>query len=97
MGANADSVRRHELKAWPAEFQAIMSMRKRHEVRVNDRGFKEGDELLLREWNPKTKQYTGAYIVADVTYLTKGGEWGIPDGLVVMSIKIQMWNRTGAA
>jgi hypothetical protein len=88
---------RHELKTWPAEFQAIVSTRKRHEIRANDRDFKAGDELMLREWNPETEQYTGAFLIVDVTYLTKGGTWGLPDHLVVMSIKIQLWNRTGAA
>ena|SRR5271157_2103422 len=97
MGTDSDYGKRHELKTWPAEFRAVWNMRKCHEIRVNDRGFKEGDELLLREWDPETQRYTGAYLVAKVSYITKGGEWGIDPELVVMSIKIQLWDRTGAA
>ena len=45
---------RHELKTWPKSFSAILNGFKKHEVRVNDRDFLEGDELYLREWNPVT-------------------------------------------
>ena len=33
---------------------ATLSGFKKHEVRVNDRDFLEGDEIYLREWNPVT-------------------------------------------
>lgn len=45
---------RHELKTWPKPFASILSGFKKHEIRVNDRDFREGDELCLREWNPVT-------------------------------------------
>ena len=45
---------RHELKTWPKSFASILSGFKKHEIRVNDRDFREGDELCLREWNPVT-------------------------------------------
>jgi len=96
MGAYTDQ-RRHELKTWPASFNAIWGMRKLHDIRVNDRGFKVGDELFLREWDPGTKQYTGRYVLANISYVTEGEEWGLPADRVVMSIKVQLWNRTGAA
>jgi hypothetical protein len=45
---------RHDLKTWPKPFSAILANLKKHEVRVNDRVFREGDELYLREWAPAT-------------------------------------------
>jgi hypothetical protein len=42
----------HALKCWPEFFAAILGGQKRHEVRHDDRGFKVGDRLLLREWDP---------------------------------------------
>ena len=50
----------HDLKIWPEHFDAVVSGRKRFEVRVNDRGYEVGDTLHLREWEPDEERYTGA-------------------------------------
>lgn len=47
----------HELKTWPEPFAAILSGEKRHEVRKNDRGFKVGDVLHLREWKARPQNF----------------------------------------
>src|SRR5260370_35784622 len=44
---------RHDLKTRPKPFASSLSGFKKHEIRVNDRDFREGDELCLREWNPR--------------------------------------------
>jgi ASC-1-like (ASCH) protein len=47
----------------------IKSGRKTFEHRVNDRNYKPGDTLLLREWDPETETYTGndeRRVVADI-------------------------------
>ena len=43
---------RHVLKTWPEYFAAVIIGTKTYEVRLDDRNFKEGDELLLREYLP---------------------------------------------
>jgi hypothetical protein len=60
----------HKLKSWPESFNAIRSGAKAHELRRNDRGFQVGDALILREYDPKTRTYSGREIVAEVTYVT---------------------------
>ncbi len=87
---------RHELKTHPQPFTAILNGFKKHEIRVNDRDFHEGDELFLREWNPETLAYTGRHVLVDITYITHGGEWGLPPNLVVMSVRTQYWSIEAA-
>ncbi len=81
--------REHELKCWPGPFQAVVEGRKRFEYRKNDRGFEVGDILVLREWDPSSKDYTGRSVRARVTYALLGG-FGIPDGFAVLSIELGM-------
>ncbi|VEF93151.1 Domain of Uncharacterised Function with PDB structure [Streptococcus pseudoporcinus] len=45
----------HMLKCYPEYFEAIMDGTKTFEYRYNDRDFKVGDELLLREYDPKKR------------------------------------------
>jgi hypothetical protein len=59
----------HELKCWPEYFHAVKSGDKKFEIRKWDRPYKVGDRLLLREWDPKTGDYTGAIQKVMVTYL----------------------------
>jgi hypothetical protein len=42
----------HDLKSWPDYFQAVVNGRKRFEVRRDDRSYKEGDIVMLREFIP---------------------------------------------
>lgn len=86
-------MRTHQLKTWPEPFQAVVDGRKKHEVRVDDRGFSVGDILILCEWDPSPCRsglphgYTGKDCRAKVTYITPGGRFGLPGDLVVMSIE----------
>jgi hypothetical protein len=80
-------LREHELKTHPEPFAAVLGKRKKHEIRTTtDRVFQTGDILILEEWDPNAEKYTGRAIIARVTYITMGGQWGIPPDLCVMSI-----------
>lgn len=76
----------HELKTWNEYFEEVLMLRKTFEVRKNDRSFKKGDTLILKEWNPKTEQYTGRTIARGVSYILEGGQFGIEKDFVVMAI-----------
>lgn len=56
----------HELKTWPQYWNDVSMGRKTVEVRLNDRGFRVGDTLVLREWDPKVRAYTGARLTCHV-------------------------------
>lgn len=76
----------HELKCWPAEFDALERGDKVHEFRLNDREFRFGDRLVLRRWDPATQEYTGKWVRRSITYVGTG--FGIPDGYCVLSLQL---------
>lgn len=59
----------HELKTWPVFFMETWALNKRFELRFNDRDFRCGDLVVLREWNPDTKLYTGREAEALIDYV----------------------------
>ena len=79
----------HELKCWPEFFARLKTGAKRVEIRKNDRDYKVGDELILKEWNPevyipcgKVGDYTGESVCAIVTDIVKLSQVpGLKDGL----------------
>lgn len=84
----------HELKTWPEYFRPIMSGDKTFEVRLDDRGFKVGDILDLREYHAG-RWYTGNSCRVEVTYILRGGAWlPYPSGYVVMSIRAERDKRS---
>lgn len=94
--------RTHELKTLPEPFTAVLEGRKRYEIRVNDRDFKVGDELHLAEWDPgplkfptRPQGYTGRECTVRVTYMTPGGQWGLPANVCVMSLEAATRLETG--
>ena len=74
----------HFLKTWPEYFQAIWDGKKTFEVRKNDRDFKVGDMLVLQEFDPKTKEYSGSALCKRVTYII--GEPFTKEGSVIMAL-----------
>jgi len=58
-------------KTWPELFQRILDGKKNADVRLADFDIKEGDVLILEEYNPKTKKYTGRTIRKVVKNLNK--------------------------
>ncbi len=87
----------HELKTWPIPFEAVTNGTKTHELRKADRPFAPGDVLYLREWVPPTwarnlngppSGYTGREQYVRVTYVTRAGEWGLPEELCCLSVRL---------
>jgi len=60
-----------EKKVWPEYFQDLLEGEKTFELRLADFECQPGDILILKEWNPKTKQYTGRQLEKKVTYVIK--------------------------
>ncbi len=77
----------HELKTWRGYYSQVLYDFKTFEVRKNDRDFKEGDWLKLREWDNQLGEYTGQFLYRRIGYILHGGQFGIEKGYVVMQLK----------
>lgn len=63
----------------------VASGKKRFELRKNDRGFKVGDGLRLKEYT--NGEETGRYIDADIVYMLEDFA-GLTDGYCVLGIEV---------
>lgn len=78
----------HELKSRPLFFHAVKTSGKKFEVRKNDRGFSEGDTVMLREWD-EHDGYTGNIIIAEIGHISSPPECpGLQDGFVAFGIEV---------
>ncbi|WP_419692204.1 ASCH/PUA domain-containing protein [Burkholderia gladioli] len=84
----------HELKTDPDVFAAVLAGDKTHEIRYNDRGFKVGDTLRLRETRYSGEsmkcqpddyplEYTGREVTRVISHVLDG--YGLMPGWVVLS------------
>ena len=55
----------------PEYFQKILDGNKKYELRLADFECSPGDILVLKEWHPETKEYTGRTIEKQVTGVLK--------------------------
>lgn len=76
----------HELKCWPEYFQPVVRVEKPFEVRKNDRDYKVGDILYMREFVPQTGMYTGQHCLRRITYVLDGYDALLP-GYVVLGVQ----------
>lgn len=78
----------HDVKCWPEFFERVLDGSKTFEVRKDDRGYQEGDRIILREYDPATGTFSGRAVRADVGYVLRNYCAAIPDfaGHVVFSV-----------
>lgn len=58
-------------KILPEYFELMRSGKKKYELRLNDIEIREGDMLVLEEWNPEKKEYTGRTLEKRATSVEK--------------------------
>lgn len=79
----------HHLKAWPAPFADLAAGVKSYEIRINDRNYRAGDRLVLREWDPTKQTHTGSFCIAHVTHVTSSSSYGgILDGMLGTNVAV---------
>lgn len=74
----------YELKILPEYFGPVVSRAKKFELRKDDRGFKVGDLVLLKEWDGS--EYTGRQAgIFIITYILRDcEEYGLKDGYCII-------------
>lgn len=60
----------HFVKSWSHFFQEIVAGNKLHDLRLNDRDFQVGDQLVLEEYDNINGRYTGERAQTIITYIT---------------------------
>lgn len=65
----------HELKVLPSFFHDILFRQKTFEYRLNDRRFKKGDVVLLKEWVDSEERFTGNWILVRIAYVLDSDKW----------------------
>ena len=73
----------HELKIAPEHFEEQSAGTKLFELRADDRGFKAGDSLRLREY--ANDSYTSREVTRLVVGLLRGPTLGLSEGWVILS------------
>ncbi|HFO7896108.1 TPA: DUF3850 domain-containing protein [Escherichia coli] len=73
----------HTLKTLPQHFAAVRSGKKRAELRINDRDFREGDMLILEEALPGSDM-TGKSVCVRITHVADVSDYA--PGYVLLSI-----------
>ncbi len=84
----------HEKKIRQKHFQAILDGTKMFEVRLADFTCSEGDILLLKEYNPETKEFTGRTIQKVVTSIcnTKNIPFWSEEEIREHGLQVLGWN-----
>ncbi len=75
----------HDIKINQKYFEDVLKGNKTFEVRKNDRNFKVGDKLILKEWDGV--KYTGRTIKKRITYILEDDSGYVLQGHVIMSIR----------
>ncbi|MEC0329184.1 DUF3850 domain-containing protein [Paenibacillus macerans] len=75
----------HHLKINTEFFEPVLRQDKSFEIRKNDRNYLIGDLIILNEWEPSKKQYTGRKVKGVITYIT---DFEQKDNYVVFSFKL---------
>lgn len=77
----------HELKLEKEYFKEVLTGNKKFELRKNDRDFKKGDILLLREYDKEKQEYTQRAFYKTITYvLENASQFGLQDGYCILSL-----------
>ena len=83
----------HRLKTWPSYWEEVVNGVKDFELRKDDRGFREGDILILAEYYPITKKFTGRETRRKIKYILYENERGLKKGYCILGLESEVNSR----
>jgi len=96
-GPTARAPMEHELKTWQSYFNAVTDGTKTFEIRRDDRGFRVGDTLRLRETEYGSGAYTGREERRLITHILRHeADLGLADGFAILSLRPFTPHPTGS-
>ena len=88
----------HKIRTLPEPFEASQSGVKNYEIRIKDRLYQVGDEVVLMEYFPDKDDISGRQLSGVITHITHGGVYGIDKKYVVFQLDfIPSWKPTEKA
>lgn len=94
MRAEAQTTRGHKIhtvKCWPEYFDAIKDGRKTFDLRVDDRDYQVGDDMVQEEFKVHIGTYSGREFRCKITYVARGEQFerfGLKPGFACLGIKV---------
>ncbi len=85
--------RYHRIKTHPDPYLMVVLGKKTYEFRRNDRDYQVGDVLKLVLYNPRTEKEMGPFIIVRVVHVTRGPDYGVPEGFAVLGIRRTFLSR----
>lgn len=77
----------HTLKILPQYYDDVAEYRKAFELRKDDRDFKVGEVLILREYDPEESEFTGRAMVRNIGYILRNcPEYGLAEGYCILGL-----------
>lgn len=80
----------HALKTWPEIYKLVEDGLKSFQLRKADRPFKQGDDIVLQEWDNTKEEYTGKEWKGTISYVFSGEtfeKFGLKKGYVLLGIQ----------
>lgn len=78
----------HHIKCWPEYFESIENGIKTFELRKDDRNYKIGDTLVIRDFDPDTATYSGKFLIRIVNYKMSDSLMGLQYGYCILGLSI---------
>lgn len=82
----AEASMQHTLRVNHEQYVAYAAGKKRHDIRVDTRGFEVGDLVILSECEDEMRTETGRTLEFVVGHVSRGPGAGLPFGLAVISL-----------